>query len=77
MEHKKILMTMIEVGFGHKAPALAVKDAIGAMVGDDVEVDVVDFAKECGALRDDHALKESWDLALAFPLSARIGYLLV
>ena len=77
MERKKILMTMIEVGFGHKAPALAVRDSIKSMTDGEVQVDVVDFAKECGALRDDRALKESWDLALAFPLSARIGYLLI
>jgi len=77
MERKKILMTMIEVGFGHKAPALAVRDAIEARRGDSVQVDVVDFARECGALKDDRAIKDSWDLGLAFPLSARIGYLLV
>lgn len=76
--HKKILMTMIEVGFGHKAPALAIQDAIESMTDkDDIQVDVVDLAKESGALRDDRALKESWDLALAFPVSARIGYLLI
>lgn len=77
MDKKKILMTMIEVGFGHKAPALAVRDAIVERMGDSIHVDVVDFARECGALKDDRALKDSWDLGLAFPLSARIGYLLV
>ncbi|NLJ47652.1 MAG: hypothetical protein GX430_13970 [Treponema sp.] len=77
MDRKKILMTMIEVGFGHKAPALAVRDAVVERVGEAVQVDVVDFARECGALKDDRALKDSWDLGLAFPLSARIGYLLV
>ena len=77
MEDKKILMTMIEVGFGHKAPALAVRDAIRSMGVDGVRVDVVDFARECGALGDDRAIKESWDMGLAFPLSARIGYLLI
>ena len=77
MERRKILMTMIEVGFGHKAPALAVRDAIEAGLGNSVQVDVVDFARECGALREDRALKDTWDLGLAFPLSARIGYLLI
>jgi len=77
LERKKILMTMLEVGFGHKAPALAVKDAIQTMVHDEVQIDVVDFAKDCGALKDDKALKDSWDMALAFPVSARIGYLLI
>ena len=77
MDRKKILMTMIEVGFGHKAPALAVRDAIVERTGDSVQVDVVDFARECGALKDDRALKDSWDLGLAFPPAARIGYLLV
>lgn len=77
MDKKKILITMLEVGFGHKNPAVAVKESIAEMAGDRTIVDVVDFAKESGAYRDDLALKGSWDLALAFPLSARIGYLLM
>lgn len=68
---------MLEVGFGHKSPAIAVKESIEAIASDAVVVDVVDFAKESGAYRDDLVLKNSWNLALAFPISARIGYLLM
>ncbi len=77
MDKKKILVTMLETGFGHKSPAMAVEESLIALAGDQVSVDVVDFAQESGAYRDDLAIKGSWDLALAFPLSARIGYLLV
>lgn len=77
MEKKKILITMLEVGFGHKSPAVAVQEMLQELAPEAVHVDVVDFAKESGAHRDDLALKSSWDFALAFPLSARIGYLLI
>ncbi len=77
MDKRKILVTMLETGFGHKSPAMAVEESLETFAGDQVSVDVVDFAKESGAYRDDLAIKGSWDIALAFPLSARIGYLLV
>ncbi|MCE1194870.1 hypothetical protein LWX53_00010 [bacterium] len=77
MDKRKILVTMLETGFGHKSPAMAVEESLESFAGDQVSVDVVDFAKESGAYRDDLAIKGSWDIALAFPLSARIGYLLV
>lgn len=76
-ERKKILMTMLEVGLGHKSPAVAVRDEIESVWPGRYRIDIVDFAKESGATADDRALKRSWDLALAFPISARIGYLLV
>ena len=77
MEKKKILISMIEVGFGHKSPAIAVKESLEELAPQAVAVDVVDFARESGAYRDDLAIKGSWDIALSFPLSARIGYLLI
>ena len=77
LERKKILMTMLEVGLGHKSPAIAVRDEIESVWPDRYRIDIVDFAKESGAAADDRALKRSWDIALAFPVSARIGYLLV
>ncbi|MDA8425473.1 MAG: UDP-N-acetylglucosamine 2-epimerase, partial [Treponema sp.] len=55
--------------------ANAVKEALETRFPGRFRVDVVDFAKEVGALADDKLLKNGWDLALAFPLSARIGYL--
>lgn len=76
-EGKRVLMTMLEVGLGHKSPAIAVKDSLEELWPGKYTVDIVDFARESGAAADDRALKRSWDLALAFPVSARIGYLLV
>lgn len=70
-------MTMLEVGLGHKSPAVAVRDQIEELWPERYRIDIVDFARESGAVADDRALKRSWDLALAFPLSARVGYLLV
>ncbi|HEY9053865.1 MAG TPA: glycosyltransferase [Rectinemataceae bacterium] len=77
MEKKKILIAMMEVGFGHKSPAIAVKEALDELAPGAVSAEVVDFAKASGAYREDLAIKESWDFALAFPISARIGYLLI
>jgi len=70
-------MTMLEVGLGHKSPAIAVRDQIEELWPGRYRIDIVDFARESGAAADDRALKRSWDLALAFPISARVGYLLV
>lgn len=66
---------MLEVGFGHKAPANAVKEAMEARYPGRFRIEVVDFAKEVGAHGNDKLIKSGWDLALSFPLSARIGYL--
>jgi len=77
MDKKKILIAMMEVGFGHKSPAIAVKEALDELAPDAVSAEVVDFAKASGAYREDLAIKSSWDIALAFPISARIGYLLI
>lgn len=71
---KKILMPMVEAGSGHKMPALAVKEALDRLYPGLYEVRVVDFAKECGALRSDKAIKGAWDIGLAHPMLARLGY---
>lgn len=68
---------MLECGFGHKNPAIAVRDAIEDNFPGDYHVDIVDFAKESGATSSDELLKKSWDFSLAFPPPARFGYLLV
>lgn len=65
---------MLEVGFGHKAPANAVRDALNELYPGRYSIKVVDFAREVGASREDRMLKDGWDLALAFPFAARIGY---
>jgi processive 1,2-diacylglycerol beta-glucosyltransferase len=77
MRKKRVLMTMLEVGFGHKAPARAVKDAMEELHPDRYSIDIVDFAKEVGAETQDWIIKTSWDVALAFPLTARIGYVIM
>lgn len=71
---KKLLVPMLEAGAGHKMPALAVKEALDRLYPGEVQVDVVDFVREVGALKTDHFLKHSWDIALAHPLLARMGY---
>lgn len=69
---KKILILMIEVGSGHKTPALAVKDAIEKIAPHQFQIEVVDFAKESGAIRVDRFLKNSWNLALAHPAVTKV-----
>jgi len=64
---KKILIPMIEVGSGHRMIALAVKEAIGKLYPGEYAVDVIDFAREAGARREDKAMKDIWDFALAHP----------
>jgi UDP-N-acetylglucosamine:LPS N-acetylglucosamine transferase len=74
MEKKKIFMPHVEAGSGHKIPAMAVKESIEAFYPDKYQIDVVDFAKESGALKDDKALKGNWEFLLRFPVLARLGY---
>ncbi len=75
MPKKKILMPMMEAGAGHKMPALAVKESIEALYPGKYQIDVIDFAKECGALGNDRTLKGIWDWALAHPFWAKAGYI--
>ena len=57
--------------------ALAVKEAIDQLFTGQYQVDVIDFAKEAGAIRDDKAMKEAWDFALAHPkLTTNINLLI-
>ena len=48
-------------------PALAIKEAIEELYPDQFQVDVIDFARECGANWDDKIIKGIWDFALARP----------
>ena len=74
---KKILIPMIEVGGGHRMLALAVKEAIDQLFPGQYQVEVIDFAKEAGANRDDKAMKDIWDFALADPKLTTIVNLLL
>jgi len=71
---KKILVPMLECGAGHKMPALAVKESLERLYPGSYQVDVVDFAREAGADRDDATIKRAWDFGLAHPFWARAGY---
>ncbi len=71
---KKILILMMEVGMGHKIPALAIKEELERKYPNRFDISVLDFARECGALGVDRQLKKGWDIALSFPFSVRIGY---
>lgn len=77
MKRPKILMTMLEVGFGHKGPALAVADALERLYQERFDIAVVDFAKVAGAKRTDRNLKDGWDFSLNFSLPVRLGYSLL
>ncbi len=73
-EQKKILITMLEAGAGHKMPALAIKDSIEKLYPGRFKIDVVDLFKVAGALENDRAMKGAWDFALAHPVVGRFVY---
>ncbi|MCA1949536.1 MAG: glycosyltransferase [Treponema sp.] len=68
---------MIEVGFGHKGPALAIKDALEAAYPGQHSINVIDFPYEAGALRTDQNIKTAWDMALRRPWMVRVSYALM
>jgi processive 1,2-diacylglycerol beta-glucosyltransferase len=68
---------MIEAGAGHLMPARAVRDAIEARRPGEFQIDVVDFAREVGAFRDDYRMKHTWDRALAHPKISRTVFRLL
>ncbi|MCX8013549.1 MAG: hypothetical protein N3A02_04570 [Rectinema sp.] len=77
MQKTKILMLMIEVGLGHKIPAISVQESLEEKYPGRFDISIIDFARECGAKEADKQLKTGWDIALTFPLLARIGYLFI
>jgi UDP-N-acetylglucosamine:LPS N-acetylglucosamine transferase len=74
MAQKKILMTVLDAGAGHRTPALAVRDAIEAMRPGAYRIDVVDLADASGALSDGRNMRGFWDYCLAHPRAARFFY---
>jgi processive 1,2-diacylglycerol beta-glucosyltransferase len=70
----KITIAMIEVGYGHKGPALALQRALQDLLLDSGSVEVVDFPRYVGAFRSDRSLKNSWDMALKSPFLVRGAY---
>lgn len=61
---QKILIIMVEVGSGHKSPAIAIQSAIERLYPNRFTVEVIDFARMCGALHDDAVIKGFWNHAL-------------
>lgn len=74
---KKIFMPIMEIGAGHKAPANSVKDAIEALFPGKYQIDIVDFGKESGALKEDEGLKKGWDYILGHTFIGKVGYVLI
>ncbi len=63
----RILLAMITVGNGHKAPADAIKAGIERLYPNQFEIDVLDFTREVGDLEFDRRHKASWDWMLERP----------
>ncbi|MEM5947587.1 glycosyltransferase [Spirochaetia bacterium 38H-sp] len=74
---KRVLMAMVEVGNGHKAPAESVKRAMEELFPGEFFLHVSDFARESGALVSDRALKKAWESAGRHYRAFRFLYRLV
>lgn len=70
-EPPRLLIAMIEAGGGHKAPAMAVRDALRERYGDALEIDVLDFMLEVGDASLDRRHKASWRWMLEHPRITR------
>ena len=65
---KKILITMLEIGNGHKAPANAIKKSIEKLYSEKYDVEVIDLFKEMNSNTLFWMYKTFWvDFALRFP----------
>ena len=64
---KRILITSMNVGSGHRMPALAVEEALHELFPRGVQTRVVDFARDADARWTDYILKKSWYFMLAHP----------
>jgi len=68
---------MIEVGYGHKGPALVIKDALDGAFPGKHHIEVIDFPRAAGALRTDASIKAAWNAALQQPWMVRASYALM
>jgi UDP-N-acetylglucosamine:LPS N-acetylglucosamine transferase len=73
MTKPRILLAMITVGNGHKAPADAIKAGIEKLYPEQFEIDVLDFTLAVGDADFDKRHKESWDWMLGNPKFAYWG----
>jgi 1,2-diacylglycerol 3-beta-galactosyltransferase len=73
MPKPRILLAMITVGNGHKAPADAIKAGIEKLYPEQFEIEVLDFTLAVGDADFDKRHKESWDWMLGNPRFAYWG----
>ncbi len=73
MTKPRILIAMITVGNGHKAPADAIKAGIEKLYPNEFEIDVLDFTLAVGDKGFDKRHKDSWDWMLNNPKFAYWG----
>jgi processive 1,2-diacylglycerol beta-glucosyltransferase len=75
MEKKRILITPMEVGNGHKAPSMAIKKSIERLYPGKYDVDVIDISKERGSRMLYSIHYHFWiDIALRFPSILKLLY---
>ncbi|MBW2981060.1 hypothetical protein KY360_06615 [Candidatus Woesearchaeota archaeon] len=67
MEKKRILIMMMEVGNGHKIPALAIESYIQRTYPNEYDIKVIDFAKDLGNGLLDKFCKYGWKFCLKHP----------
>jgi UDP-N-acetylglucosamine:LPS N-acetylglucosamine transferase len=67
MSKPRILLAMIKVGNGHKAPADAIQAGIEKLYPSQFDIDVLDFTLSVGDEDFDKRHKESWDWMLENP----------
>jgi 1,2-diacylglycerol 3-beta-galactosyltransferase len=77
MSKPRILIAMITVGNGHKAPADALKAGIEKLYPGRFDVDVLDFTAEVGDTEFDKRHKDSWNWMLENPQFAYWGQILL
>lgn len=73
MTKPRILLAMITVGNGHKAPADGIKAGLEKLYPEQFDVEVLDFTLAVGDKGFDKRLKESWDWMLENPKFAYWG----
>jgi UDP-N-acetylglucosamine:LPS N-acetylglucosamine transferase len=73
MTKPRILLAMITVGNGHKAPADAIKAGIEKLYPNQFDVEVLDFTLAVGDKTFDKRHKDSWDWMLENPKFAYWG----
>ncbi|MFN3266437.1 MAG: MGDG synthase family glycosyltransferase [Deinococcales bacterium] len=73
----RILLAMITVGNGHKAPADAIKLGLEQLYPNQFEIEVLDFTAEVGDLAFDKKHKNSWNWMLKYPQIAYWGQVFI